>query len=405
MANIRVLEAFSGIGAQAKAIANFQKDKQKLFEIVATIDWDARSIITYAQIHHNVLLEVEKILEENQLNSPDQINSFLEKFELSLDSKTPSKIISKDLNFKKILVASIIKSKNLGSITNLNIEEINSLSPDFVTYSFPCQGLSIANMGRANGIFDKNSTSSLIWNVYSLIKGMKNKPKYLLMENVPNLISKKFISQYKKWKETLEQEGYKTFTATLNGLNFGSIQKRNRVFAISFLKEIKTPFASDLEFEKYILNLGQSVYNDLDKRKQIFESIFNFDSNNSENTGFLINATPSRIRMTEKAEKINNSKNFIIRTLTTKQDRNPNTGIIKFENNLNGKLNYRFISNREAFRLMGFENSDFEKLSPLISKNILTKETLYRQAGNSIIVTILEALINLIYKINKENFG
>ncbi|WP_337898050.1 DNA cytosine methyltransferase, partial [Mesomycoplasma ovipneumoniae] len=68
-------------------------------------------------------------------------------------------------------------------------------------------------------------------------------------------------------------------------------------------------------------------------------------------------------------------------------------------------LNYRFISNREAFRLMGFENSDFEKLGPLISKNILTKESLYRQAGNSIIVTILEALINLIYKIDKENFG
>ncbi|WP_341491205.1 hypothetical protein [Mesomycoplasma ovipneumoniae] len=79
MANVRVLEAFSGIGAQAKAIANFQKDKEKAFEIVATIDWDARSIITYAQIHHNVLSNVEKILEENQLSSPDQINSFLKK--------------------------------------------------------------------------------------------------------------------------------------------------------------------------------------------------------------------------------------------------------------------------------------------------------------------------------------
>ncbi|WP_337902568.1 DNA cytosine methyltransferase [Mesomycoplasma ovipneumoniae] len=299
---------------------------------------------------------------------------------MSLDSKRPSQITRKDLTFKKILVASIIKSNNLGSITNLNVEEINRLAPDFVTYSFPCQGLSIANMGRANGIFDKNSTSSLIWNVYSLIKGMKTKPKYLLMENVPNLISKKFINQYKKWKETLEQEGYKTFTAILNGLNFGSIQKRNRVFAVSFLKEIKTPFASDLEFKKYILNLGQDISTDFDKRKQIFQSIFNFDSNNSENAGFLINATPSRIRMAEKVEKINESKNFIIRTLTTKQDRNPNTGIIKLENNLEKKLNYRFISNREAFRLMGFENSDFEKLGPLISKNILTKESLYRQA-------------------------
>ncbi|WP_341508422.1 DNA cytosine methyltransferase [Mesomycoplasma ovipneumoniae] len=380
MSRIKVLETFSGIGAQAKAIANFEKGKKKFFEIVATVDWDVRSIITYAQIHHNVLSDVDKILKENQLSSPEKINFFLKKFELSLDSKRPSQITRKDLTFKKILVASIIKSNNLGSITNLNVEEINRLAPDFVTYSFPCQGLSIANMGRANGIFDKNSTSSLIWNVYSLIKGMKVKPKYLLMENVPNLISKKFINQYEKWKETLKNEGYKTFTATLNGLNFGSIQKRNRVFAISFLKEIKTPFANDLEFKKYILNLGQDISTDFDKRKQIFQSIFNFDSNDSENTGFLINATPSRISMVEQAEKINESKNFIIRTLTTKQDRNPNTGIIKFENNLEKKLNYRFISNREAFSLMGFENSDFEKLEPLISKNILTKESLYRQA-------------------------
>ncbi|MDO6856473.1 DNA cytosine methyltransferase [Mesomycoplasma ovipneumoniae] len=380
MNSIKVLETFSGIGAQAKAIANFQKDEQKFFEIVATIDWDVRSIITYAQIHHNVLSDVEKILEENELSSPEKINSFLKNFELSLDSKRPSKITSKDLNFKKILAASIIKSNNLGSIANLNVEEINRLTPDFVTYSFPCQGLSIANMGRANGIFDEKSTSSLIWDVYSLIKGLNKKPKYLLMENVPNLISKKFISQYQKWKETLEQEGYKTFTTTLNGLNFGSIQKRNRVFAISFLKEIKTPFESDIEFEKYILNLGQDISANFDKRKQIFQSIFNLDSNNNENAGFLINATPSRIKMVEKAEKINESKNFIIRTLTTKQDRNPNTGIIKFENNLEKKLNYRFISNREAFKLMGFENSDFEKLEPLISKNILTKEVLYRQA-------------------------
>ncbi|WP_341516297.1 DNA cytosine methyltransferase [Mesomycoplasma ovipneumoniae] len=383
MNSIKVLETFSGIGAQAKAIANFQKDEQKFYEIVATIDWDVRSIITYAQIHHNVLSDVEKILEENELSSPEKINSFLKNFELSLDSKRPSKIISKDLSFKKILAASIIKTKNLGSITNLNVEEINRLAPDFVTYSFPCQGLSIANMGRANGIFDKNSTSSLIWNVYSLIKDLRVKPKYLLMENVPNLISKKFINQYEKWKETLENEGYKTFTATLNGLNFGSIQKRNRVFAISFLKEIKTPFESDLEFEKYILNLGQDISSNLDKRKKIFQSIFNLDSNNSENADFLINATPSRIRMVEKVEKINESKNFIIRTLTTKQDRNPNTGIIKLENDLANKLNYRFISNREAFRLMGFENNDFEKLKPLISKNILTKESLYRQARKS----------------------
>ncbi|MDW2921092.1 hypothetical protein R7X17_00255 [Mesomycoplasma ovipneumoniae] len=68
------------MGAQAKAIANFEKGKKKFFEIVATVDWDARSIITYAQIHHNVLSDVDKILKKNQLSSPEKINFFFKKF-------------------------------------------------------------------------------------------------------------------------------------------------------------------------------------------------------------------------------------------------------------------------------------------------------------------------------------
>ncbi|WP_268952601.1 hypothetical protein [Mycoplasmopsis agalactiae] len=56
MSKINVLEAFSGIGAQHKAISNLRKkQKNKIFNIVATADWDARANIAYSTIHNNLL--------------------------------------------------------------------------------------------------------------------------------------------------------------------------------------------------------------------------------------------------------------------------------------------------------------------------------------------------------------
>src|SRR5699024_12439995 len=90
------------------------------------------------------------------------------------------------------------------------------------------------------------------------------------------------------------------------------------------------------------------------------------------------------------------------RTVTTKQDRNPNAGVISIKDsgydqrvNKNKKRMYRFLTNREAYKLMGFEDSDFEKIRDVLNNR---KDIMYRQAGNSIVVNVLIAIFDYIYK-------
>ncbi|MGZ9413289.1 DNA (cytosine-5-)-methyltransferase [Mycoplasma sp. 480] len=397
---INVLETFAGIGAQHKAITKINKEK-KIFEIVSTVEWDARANIAYGLIHNSLDKKLKKILKNNNLTSEEEINKFLLNFTISLDSKKPAKIISKDYEFKQLLAASIILSNNNVDITKLDPKIIQEKDIELITYSFPCQGLSIANMGRSKGINDDKSTSSLIWEIYRILKGASKKPKYLLMENVTNLLSKKFKPEYEKWLSVLEDFGYKTFTTTINSINAGSIQKRERVFALSVKKEIKTPFNDDKSFKEFVDNIAFKNKLSLNQRKKVFEKIFNFDLNYSENLDVLMNNTKSRIKMVKTQKIINKSENYIINTLTTVQDRIPCVGIIEHKNNLEHKLDYRYITPREAYKLMGFSDQDFNKLKPYYEKNILTKESLYRQAGNSIVVEAIENLFKVIKIIEK----
>ncbi|MGX9359011.1 DNA (cytosine-5-)-methyltransferase [Mycoplasma sp. 2575] len=401
---INVLETFSGIGAQNKAITNINKLRNKdVFKIVATADWDARANISYATMHHNLHDNYLKILANNNLTTELQVNEFLKQFCLSLNSKTPAKIKFKSLKFKKYLAASILLSNNQVDIRKLDPNILKKHNIDLVTYSFPCQGLSVANMGRAKGINNDESTSSLVWQIYRILSNSYHKPKYLIMENVKNLLSQKFMTEYQKWVAFLDELGYKTFTTVINGLDAGSIQKRERVFALSVLKNIYTPFSNDFEFRDFINKINQAKKLSLEQRKERFKNIFDFRSNTKENIDMLINNTPSRLRMVNTQKIINDSKNYIINTLTTKQDRIPCTGIIKCKNNNKAKLQYRFISPREAFMLMGFGKEDYDKIKLFYDEGILTKESLLKQAGNSIVVEAITSVFNAVEEIEKIN--
>ncbi|QKT05418.1 DNA (cytosine-5-)-methyltransferase [Mycoplasma sp. OR1901] len=404
---IKVLETFSGIGAQKKAITQLNKKYRKdIFEVKATADWDARANISYAQIHHNLEDKYLKILEKHNLDTEEKINFFLGKYTISLDSKKPSRIRQKDYKFKQYLAASILLTNNQVDITKLDPKIIKKEGIDLITYSFPCQGLSVASMGKAKGINNTESTSNLVWEIYRILDESEVKPKYLVMENVKNLLSKNFINEYQGWKGVLDQLGYKTFTTVINALDAGSIQKRERVFAISLLKNIETPFSNDEEFKQYLDKKMQKQKLSLAKREKYFKEIFDFERNDN-NDIFIINKTPSRERMVDfqisKKKVLNKSENFVIDTVTTKQDRIPNVGIIEYANDIETKLPYRFVSTKEAYMLMGFEGNDFDSLNNLIKNNILTKESLYRQAGNSIVVQAIKNIFETIKEIEDIN--
>lgn len=126
---------------------------------------------------------------------------------------------------------------NLGDISLVNVDDIPS--HDLFTYSFPCQDISLA--GGLNG-FDKDSgtRSSLLWECQRIIE--EKRPKYLLLENVKNLVSKRYIDDFNVWIDTLSSLGYTTTWKVINSKYYGVPQGRERVFAVSILGDKKFEF-------------------------------------------------------------------------------------------------------------------------------------------------------------------
>ncbi|AWX69413.1 DNA (cytosine-5-)-methyltransferase [[Mycoplasma] anseris] len=401
---LKIFEAFAGIGAQHKAISLLNQNSPINFEVVGVSDWDIKATIAYAAIHHNLHPNnVRRILDVNNITD---VNSYLNDKVYSNDSKSSTNLQFKSKQLKEILTVADILNNNTSDIRNLSGKTIDDLEVHILTYSFPCQGLSLANMGRDKGIKDVSFTSHLIWEIARILKETSHKPKYLILENVKSLVQKYGI-EYQEWLNQLDELGYRTFTGIFNGLEHSSLQRRERVFALSIRKEINVPFKDDNEFSNYVNQKGKPIPENLKEDEWL--SIFDIKNNfNEEAKSVLINNTPSRLRMINQGIdlsdiELNRQRKFIINTLTTKQDRIPFLGYIKMKNHFKNKLPYRFITPREAYLVMGFSNKDFNKLIPFIKKGILDNNCLWRQAGNSILVNVLKSLFQTIIDIESNN--
>lgn len=124
-------------------------------------------------------------------------------------------------------------ANNLGDIRK--IEELPDA--DLWTYSFPCQDISVA--GKGAGI-KEGTRSGLLFEVERLLRVASEKgtlPKYLLLENVKNLVSKKFKTDFDKWLDFLAELGYSNYWKVLNAKDYGIPQNRERVFCVSIRGE------------------------------------------------------------------------------------------------------------------------------------------------------------------------
>ena len=121
---------------------------------------------------------------------------------------------------------------NLGDISQLQPEDIPD--HDLFTYSFPCQDISVA--GKQSGL-DMNSgtRSGLLWECQRVISAKK--PKYLLLENVKNLVGKRHKANFDLWLDWLVEQGYSNYWQVLNAKDYGIPQNRERVFVVSILGE------------------------------------------------------------------------------------------------------------------------------------------------------------------------
>lgn len=140
---------------------------------------------------------------------------------------------------------------------------------DLITYSFPCQDISLAGlqMGLDN---DSGTRSSLLWECERIIRAVK--PKYLLMENVKNFVGEKHKQNFVKWLNILESIGYQNFWKVLNAKDYGVPQNRERVFVVSILGGGQYLFPNPIKLEK---RLKDVLENDVDEKYYLSDRIIN----------------------------------------------------------------------------------------------------------------------------------
>lgn len=158
--------------------------------------------------------------------------------------------------------------RNYGDISKIDWNEV----PDFelFTYSFPCTDISSA--GRQAGLAEGSGTrSSLLWECKKAIE--LKKPKYLLMENVKALVSKKFKPFFLEWDTYLRGLGYTNFSQVLNAKHYGVPQNRERVFMVSILGEGEYIFPKQFPLEKRLKDVLEQT---VDEKYYLSDKLVNY---------------------------------------------------------------------------------------------------------------------------------
>lgn len=289
-------------------------------------------------------------------------------------------------------IHNIDESLNLRDITKIDLNSMKCC--DLLTHGSPCTDYSIS--GKQQGGDEGSETrSSLMWNTVQIVN--KIKPKYVIWENVKNVLSPKHKHNFDKYINKLEELGYNNYWQVLNAKNYSIPQNRERIFVVSIRKDIDKNSYIFPEKQELKLRLKDMLEDNVDEKYYI----------NNDRTEKLLK--------TLKFKNIQNSNN-IIQTLTSSSggggtnnlpkicEQRTDEGLRFFKDNVCGTIrtidaggdkraiesNYtiRKLTPLECWRLMGFKDECFYK-----AKNSgISNTQLYKMAGNSIVVTVLEAI-------------
>lgn len=226
---IRLIELFGGIGSQAMALSRLGVE----FEHYKLIEIDKYAVASYNAIHGTNFAAIDI-----------------------------TKIHGKDL--------SIVDIDNYCYL---------------MTYSFPCQDLSVA--GKQQGMAKGSGTRScLLWEVERLLNETEHLPQLLLMENVPQVHSKKNLPDFENWMNFLRSKGYSNFYQDLNAKDYGVAQNRNRCFMVSILGDycfyFPKPMSLDKTMNDYLEDTVDEKYYINNKKAEILIQQLLENSSNSD---------------------------------------------------------------------------------------------------------------------------
>jgi len=315
-----------------------------------------------------------------------------------------------------------VKSFNAMHGTNFEPQDIRKwdkdIEVDLVMHGSPCQDFSIAGK-QAGGDIGSETRSSLMYETIRIVE--KLKPKYVIWENVKNLLSKKHRHNFDAYQEAMKELGYNNHYQVLNAKDYGVPQNRERVFTVSIRKDI------DKEFEfpepmpltirlKDILEpeVDEKYYLSDEQTERLMTTTYNSgkEENRVQNTDGESRTLRARDWKDPKCVRVGGlydkpgekhqagsvyDPNGISATLSTMQGGNqePIVAASRGKTIATGDtmgtmqdLRIRKLTPKECWRLMGFDDEDFEKASKVNSNS-----QLYKQAGNSIVVNVLEGIL------------
>ena len=267
-----------------------------------------------------------------------------------------------------------------------------NMNVDLLIHGSPCQDWS------KNGLNNINTGRSILYErtLEIIEKELHPRPKFVLWENVPNLLSDRHVQHFNHYLEKMESLGYTNSFEILNAKHYGMAQNRERVYVVSILggEEFKFPEPVNLEkgLKDYIdFDIDPSEYALLESELNLFferdgkmfihtntklgyQEVEEFDSINLE-------------RPTSKTRRGRVGKQ-VVQTLTT----SPNQAVF-----YNGII--RKITPRECWRLTGFTDEDYDN----VAQQGIGKGALYKLPGNSIVVPVLEAIFKALLLENSNS--
>lgn len=243
---VRLISLFSGYDSQALALKYLSIN----FEHYKTCEWAVKSIQALKDLHfRNDTTDYSKNLTQ------DEIIDYLTSKGISANYNEPmtrEQIKRLGEQKQRQIYNNIKASHNLVNIQQVNASDLEIVDVDkycyLMTYSFPCQDLSKAGLGKG---MEKGSgtRSGMLWEVERILDECENLPQILLMENVPDVIGSKNIIHFAKWLEKLEKLGYHCYWQVLNAKDFGVPQNRERCFMVSLLGDYLYEFPKKQKLE------------------------------------------------------------------------------------------------------------------------------------------------------------
>ena len=310
---LRLIELFAGYGSQALAL----KYMGVSFEHYRVCEWNWKSNYAYS-LMHDLYQEYDTDMTKDEIIKALQGKGLSADWNKPMEDTQISRMKEEDLRHAYNAIRStkntIDISRTHGS--DLGIEPRREREREYLmTYSFPCQDLSLA--GKLGGMKEGSGTrSSMIWQVGRILTELKEEkqlPDVLIMENVPTVCGEKNKEDFNKWLNFLENLGYQSYYKILSATDYGIPQTRRRCFVISLLGEYYYDFPDGFPLK---LKLKDMLEDNCSEKYYLSEKMIKYITANNDkwsgnNNRSLVNKSIASTLNTFEGNRRCDASNFI----------------------------------------------------------------------------------------------